>query len=136
MSVRWRLALTVFLTGLGTALGVIFTVALAFQRFEQESIWARGDAFLARVTAQHEDLLDQHQRYPEEFAAFLRNLLLYEPDSQLYLLGADGTVLFSTGKARLAPCFKVALLPVQQAARAAARGDRREAAYVMGEDPE
>ncbi len=136
MSVRWRLALTVFLTGLATAVGVIFTVALAFQRFEQESIWARGDAFLARVTAQHEDLLDQHQRYPEEFAAFLRNLLLYEPDSQLYLLGADGTVLFSTGKARLAPGFKVALLPVQQAARAAARGDRREAAYVMGDDPE
>ena len=98
MSVRWRLALTVFLTGLATAVGVIFTVALAFQRFEQESIWARGDAFLARVTAQNEDLLDQHQRNPEEFAAFLRYLLLYEPDSQLYLLGADGTVLVSTGK--------------------------------------
>ncbi len=136
MSVRWRLALTVFLTGLATAVGVIFTVALAFQRFEQESTWARGDAFLARVTAQHEDLLDQHQRNPEEFAAFLRNLLLYEPDSQLYLLAADGTVLVSTGKARLAPGFKVALLPVQQAASAAARGDRRAAAYVMGEDPE
>ena len=136
MSVRWRLALTVFLTGLATAVGVIFTVALAFQRFEQESIWARGDAFLARVTMQHEDLLDQHQRQPEEFAVFLRNLLLYEPDSQLYLLGADGTVLVSTGKAVLAPGFKVALAPVQQAAEAAARGDRRQAAYVMGEDPE
>ena len=136
MSVRWRLALTVFLTGLATAIGVIFTVALAFQRFEQESIWARGDAFLARVTAQHEDLLDQHQRNPEEFAVFLRNLLLYEPDSQLYLLGADGTVLFSTGKMLLAPGFKVSLPPVQQAAQAAARGDRRQAAYVMGEDPE
>ena len=136
MSVRWRLALTVFLTGLATAVGVMFTVALAFQRFEQESIWARGDAFLARVTAQHEDLLDQHQRNPEEFAVFLRYLLLYEPDSQLYLLGADGTVLVSTGKVVLAPGFKVALPPVQQAARAAARGDRREAAYVMGEDPE
>ena len=136
MSVRWRLALTVFLTGLATAVGVIFTVALAFQRFEQESIWARGDAFLARVTAQHEDLLDQHQRNPEEFAVFLRNLLLYEPDSQLYLLGADGTVLVSTGKVVLAPGFKVALAPVQQAAQAATSSDRREAAYVMGEDPE
>ncbi len=136
MSVRWRLALTVFLTGLATAIGVIFTVALAFQRFEQESIWARGDAFLARVTAQHEDLLDQHQRNPDEFAVFLRNLLLYEPDSQLYLLGADGTVLVSTGRVVLAPGFKVSLPPVQQAAQAAARGDRRQAAYVMGEDPE
>ena len=136
MSVRWRLALTVFLTGLATALGVIITVALAFQRFEHESIWQRGDAFLARVTAQHEDLLDQHERNPEEFAAFLRNLLLYEPDSQLYLLDGDGTVLVSTGRVRLAPAFKVALAPVQQAAQSAAIGDRRRAAYVMGDDPE
>ena len=136
MTVRFRLALTVFLTGLATALAVIVTVALAFQRFEHESIWQRGDAFLARVTMQHDDLLDQHQRQPEAFASFLRNLLLYEPDSQLYLLDADGTVLASTGQAKLAPGFKVALLPVQQAARAAAAGDRQEAAYVMGDDPE
>ncbi|MDP3613506.1 MAG: hypothetical protein Q8R98_16810, partial [Rubrivivax sp.] len=93
MTVRFRLALTVFLTGLATALAVIVTVALAFQRFEHESIWQRGDAFLARVTMLHDDLLDQHQRQPEAFASFLRNLLLYEPNSQLYLLAADGTVL-------------------------------------------
>jgi signal transduction histidine kinase len=136
MTVRLRLALTVFLTGLATALAVIVTVALAFQRFEHESIWQRGDAFLARVTAQHDDLLDQHQRNPDAFAAFLRNLLLYEPDSQLYLLAADGTVLVHTGQARLAPDFRVALAPVQQAARAAAAGDRSQAAYVMGDDPE
>ncbi len=136
MTVRLRLALTVFLTGLATALAVIVTVALALQRFEHESIWQRGDAFLARVTMQHEDLLDQRQRNPAEFTDFLRNLLLYEPDSQLYLLGADGTVLASTGQARLAPGFKVALAPVQQAALAAAAGRRREAAYVMGDDPE
>jgi signal transduction histidine kinase len=135
MTVRLRLALTVFLTGLATALAVIVTVALAFQRFEHESIWQRGDAFLARVTLQHDDLLDQHQRNPEAFATFLRNLLLYEPDSQLYLLAADGTVLAHTGQAQLAPDFRVALAPVQQAARAAAAGDR-QAAYVMGDDPE
>ncbi|MDP3225432.1 MAG: hypothetical protein Q8M96_20040, partial [Rubrivivax sp.] len=136
MTVRFRLALTVFLTGLATALAVIVTVALAFQRFEHESIWQRGDAFLARVTMLHDDLLDQHQRQPEAFASFLRNLLLYEPNSQLYLLDADGTVLASTGQAQLPPGFKVALAPVQQAARAAAAGDRQQAAYVMGDDPE
>jgi signal transduction histidine kinase len=136
MTVRLRLALTVFLTGLATALAVIVTVALAFQRFEHESIWQRGDSFLARVTQQHDDLLDQHQRNPEEFAAFLRNLLLYEPDSQLYLLAPDGTVLVSTGQARLAPDFRVTLAPVQEAARASASGQPRQAAYVMGDDPE
>jgi signal transduction histidine kinase len=136
MSVRLRLALTVFLTGLATALGVIVTVAIAFQRFEHESIWQRGDAFLARVTAQHDDLLDQHQRNPEEFAAFLRNLLLYEPDSQLYLLDAAGRVLAHTGRTQLPAGFGVALAPVREAAEAAARGYRHQAAYVMGEDPE
>jgi signal transduction histidine kinase len=136
MTVRFRLALTVFLTGLATALGVLAMVAIAFQRFERESTWQRGDAFLARVTMQHEDLLDQQQRQPDEFVAFLRSLLLFEPDSQLYLLDPGGRVLASTGQATLAPGFVVALAPVQQAAAAAAGGRREEAAYVMGEDPE
>ena len=136
MSVRWRLALTVFLTGLVTALACIVAVALAFQRFERQSTWQRGDAFLARVTMQHDDLLDQHQRNPEELAAFLRNLVLYEPDSQLYLLAADGTVLASTGRSQPRPGFKVTLAPVQQAAQAQSGGARTEAAYVMGDDPE
>ena len=135
MTVRFRLALTVFLTGLATALGVLATVAIAFQRFERENTWQRGDDFLARVTMQH-DLLDRQQNRPEEFVAFLRSLLLFEPDSQLYLLDAGGRVLASTGQARLGPGFVVALGPVQQAAAAAASGHRRQAAYVMGEDPE
>lgn len=136
MTVRLRLALTIFLTGLVTAVGVIATVAIAFQRFEHESTWQRADAFLARVTALHDDLLDQHQRNPQEFGAFLRNLVLYEPGSQLYLLDARGTVLASTGRMQLPPGFQVKLGPVQEAVAAAARGDRRRAAYVMGDDPE
>jgi signal transduction histidine kinase len=136
MTVRFRLALTVFLTGLATALGVIVTVAIAFQRFDSEGAWQRSDAFLSRVTAQHPDLLEQHQRNPEGLTAFLRNLLLYEPDSQLYLLGADGTVLASTGRVQLAPGFKVKLAPVQEAAALAASGNSRQATYVMGDDPE
>jgi signal transduction histidine kinase len=136
MTVRFRLALTVLLTGLATALGVIVTVIIAFDRFEHESVWQRGDMFLERVTALHEDLLEQHQRRPEEFGQFLRNLLLYEPDSQLYLLDAQGLVLASTGRALLPPGFKVALAPVLQAATASAEGNRRVAAYVMGDDPE
>ena len=136
MTVRLRLALTVFLTGLVTAVGVIATVAIAFQRFEHESTWQRADAFLGRVTALHDDLLDQHERQPQEFTAFLRTLVLYEPNTQLYLLDARGAVLASTGRMPLAPGFQVRLQPVQQAAEAAASGDRRRAAYVMGDDPE
>ena len=134
MTVRFRIALTIFLTGLVTALGVVVTVVLAFQRFEHESSYDRGNAFLGRVMAQHDDILDLHERNPDEFGPWLKSLLLFEPDTQLYLLAADGTVLASTGQARLRPGFKVALAPVQQAV-AAARGQRR-APYVMGDDPE
>jgi signal transduction histidine kinase len=136
MTVRLRLALTILITGLATALGVIVTVTVAFQRFEHQNTWQRADAFLGRVRAQHDDLLEQQQRHGDEFTAFLRSLLLYEPDSQLYLLGPDGTVRAHSGNAVLAPGFKVALAPVQQAAEAAARGDRTQGAYVMGDDPE
>ena len=135
MSIRLRLALTVFLTGLATAAGVIVAVALAFQRFEHEGTWQRGDAFLGRVVAQHPDLLDQQRSDAEAFGGFLRSLLLYEPNSQLYLLAADGTVLAHTGRAELPPGFKVALPPVRLAATAAGGADR-STAYVMGDDPE
>ena len=135
MSVRARLALTIVLTGLVTALGVIWAVAVAFQRFDHESTWQRGDAFLGRVLTQHADLLEQRERDPEGFVLFLRSLLLYDPASQLYLLAPDGRVLASTGRVPLATGFKVALPPVQQAAAAAARSDAR-GAYVLGDDPE
>lgn len=135
MSIRLRLALTVFLTGLATAVGVIVAVAVAFQRFEHEGTWQRGDAFLGRVVAQHADLLDQQRSDAEAFGGFLRSLLLYEPNSQLYLLAADGTVLVHTGRMQLPPGFKVALEPVRLAAKAAGGADR-SAAYVMGDDPE
>jgi signal transduction histidine kinase len=134
VTIRQRLAMTVFLTGLATALGVVVTVAVAFQRFEHESTWERANAFLGRVVATYDDLLDQHERDPQAFTAMLRNLLLFEPDTQLYLLAADGTVLASTGQARLAPGFKVKVAPVKEAVAVA--DDRRRAAYVMGDDPE
>ncbi len=135
MTVRFRLALTILLTGLATAIGVIVAVAVAFQRFEHESLWQRGDAFLGRVVALHDDLLDQQARSPVELAGLLRTLLVFEPDSQLYLLDAQGTVLASTGMP-LPTGFRVSLPPVRLAAAAAASGDGRRGAYVMGDDPE
>lgn len=138
MTVRLRLALTVLLTGLATAVGVLVTVALAFERLEREAAYTRADAFLGRVVALHEDLPAQQRRDPEGFAAFLRSLLLLEPDSQLYLLATDGTVLSSTGSKTLPPQFKVSIEPVRLAAAAAgaASAPLRGAAYVMGDDPE
>jgi signal transduction histidine kinase len=134
LTVRLRLALTIFVTGVCTALGVLVTVAIAFQRFEHESTYERANNFLGRVVEVHPDLLDLHTRDPEGFTGFLRNLLLFEPDTQLYLLDAQGTVLAASGRAQPTPGFKVRLEPVRQAVAIA--GDRRRAPYVMGDDPE
>jgi signal transduction histidine kinase len=130
MSVRLKLALTIFATGLATALLVIATVLYAFERFERETTYQRASSFLARVVEQYDDIVDLHERYPEEFKAWLANLVLFEPDSQLYLLDPQGRVLATTAKVALAPGFRVAMGPVMQAAGAG------RSAYVMGDDPE
>ena len=130
MSVRLKIALTIFLTGLLTAVGVVVTVLLAFQRFEHESTYYRADMFLQRVVTLHPDILAMQERFPQEFTGFLRNLVLFEPDTQLYLLASDGTVLASTGEVQLPPGFKVTLGPVMEAIGSTPMP------YVLGDDPE
>lgn len=134
MTVRFKIALTIVATGLITVAAVAACVLYAFMRFERETTFQRANAFLERVSATHDDLLDLQQRQPEEFRAWLRGLLLYEPDTQLYLLDADGTVRVSTGEAKLPPGFRVAIEPVRAAAAAAAGAP--SGGYVMGDDPE
>lgn len=130
MTVRLKLALTIFATGLVTALLVIAAVIWAFQRFEHETTYRRGTAFLAKVTANNDYLFETYLRQPDQFRAWLRNMVLFEPDTQLYLLDLDGKVLASSGSAKLAPGFRVALTPVLKAV------GQPDAAYVMGDDPE
>ena len=130
MSVRLKIALTIFLAGLLTAAGVVATVLFAFQRFDHESSYYRADAFLQRVVTLHPDMFALRERFPQEFTEFLRSLVLFEPDSQLYLLDSQGTVLASTGEVVLPKGFKVALGPVMEAI-----GDT-PMPYVLGDDPE
>ena len=130
MSVRFKIALTIFLTGLLTAVGVVATVLFAFQRFEHESTYYRASAFLDRVVTLHNDMFAMQERFPDEFNGFLRNLVLFEPDVQLYLLDSDGLVISSTGEVQLPKGFKVALGPVMEAA------GTTPMPYVLGDDPE
>ena len=134
MTVRFKIALTIVATGLITALLVIATVLVAFERFENETTFQRATAFLARVTATYDNLLDLHDRQPQEFNAWLRNLVLYEPDTQLYLLDAQGAVLSRTGDAELPAGYKVSLGPLQAAV--AGTTGQRNTPFVMGDDPE
>ena len=129
MSVRLKIALTILLAGLLTAIGVLVTVVLAFQRFEYESVYQRANAFLQRVAQQHPELLESHRNAPDQVAAFLRNLVLYEPGVRLYLLDAQGAVLAASGDVSLPPGYRVPMAPVRQAAGAS------PVTYVMGTDP-
>lgn len=130
MSVRFKIALTIFVTGALTALGVIATVLVAFQRFEHETTYYRANAFLQRVGTTYNGMLDMQQRHPEEFAVFLRSLLFFEPDSQLYLLRADGSVIASTSAVSLPAGYRVKMQPLMEAM------GPKPMPYVMGEDPE
>ena len=130
MTVRIKLALAVFATGLITALLVLITVVYAFQRFEHETAYRRGSAFLMRAAAANDSLFEMHERQPDALKAWLRNVVLFEPDTQLYLLDLDGTVLASSGMAKLKSGFRVAIEPVLKAV------GQPDAAYVMGDDPE
>ncbi|HKX44877.1 MAG TPA: HAMP domain-containing sensor histidine kinase [Burkholderiaceae bacterium] len=130
MTVRAKLGLTVFAAGLVTALLVLVTVVYAFQRFEHETAYRRGSAFLMRVAATYDNLFEMHERAPDELRTWLRNMVLFEPDTQLYLLDLQGVVLASSGSAKLAPGFRVAIEPVLKAI------GQPDAAYVMGDDPE
>jgi signal transduction histidine kinase len=130
MSVRFKIALTIFLTGVLTAIGVIGTVLFAFDRFERESSYYRAAGFLGRVVNEHVDMLGMQERFPDEFSSFLRNLVLFEPDTQLYLLGMDGAVIASSVDAALPLASKVNLDPVKQASGAVPMP------YVMGDDPQ
>jgi len=130
VSVRLKLALTIFATGLLTALLVIATVVYAFQRFENETAYRRGMGFLSRVVSMYDNIFDMHEKDAVAFQAWLRALVLFEPDTELYLLDASGGVLAKTGPTPLKPGTRVALAPVRESI------EQKDASYVMGDDPE
>ena len=79
----------------------------------------------------YDDIFDMHERSPEEFQRWLRNLVLFEPDTELYLLDANGTVLAKTGPAPLQ-----AGTSGRARRRCASRSSAATPSYVMGDDPE
>ena len=130
MTVRFKLALTIFATGLVTALLVIATIVYSLQRFENETAYRRGMGFLMRVVSMYDNIFDMHDRSPEEFQRWLRGLVLFEPDSELYLLDLERHGAGQDRAGTLKPSLHVALGPVRESI------ERADADYVMGDDPE
>ena len=130
MTVRFKIALTIFTTGLLTAIGVMAAVLFAFERFDHEATYYRASAFLDRVVARHTDMFAMRERFADDFNGFLSSLVLFEPDTQLYLLDAQGTVVATSSEMPFPKGFKVALGPVKEAA------GTTPMPYVLGDDPE
>ena len=70
------------------------------------------------------------QRRPDEFDGFLCSLVLFEPDAQLNILDAQGTVLACTNSMKPKTTLPVALPPVLEAV------SLPPMPCVMGDDPE
>lgn len=129
VTVRFKIAFTIFITGLLTAIGVMAAVLFAFERFDRETTYYRASAFLERVVTRHTDMFALRERFADDFNGFLANLVLFESDTQLYLLDAQGTVMATSADIDLPKGFKVALGPVMDAA------GPMPMPYVMGDDP-
>jgi signal transduction histidine kinase len=129
-TVRFKIALTIFLTGLLTSIGVVATVVYAFERFEHEATYYRATAFLERVVTRHPDIFALQERFEVDFNGFLGNLVLLEANTQLYLLDPRGAVVASSVDLALPPNFRVAMGPVMDAA------GPMPMPFVIGDDPE
>src|SRR4029079_17873231 len=71
-----------------------------------------------------------HEKDAAAFQAWLRGLVLFEPNTELYLLAAAGTVLAKTGPPPLKAGTRVARTPVRESI------EKSDASFVMGDDPE
>ena len=58
----------------------------------------KANSFVDRVLEMHPDLWAAYQASPESFGARLREFILYSPDTGLYLLDQEGTVLASASE--------------------------------------
>ena len=97
MTIRLKLALVVLVMGLFSAVAIIATVLAAFNSFEDEVALRRANVFLDRVLLNYDNLLDIYDSNPGDFDGMMQSLVLYQPDLQLYVLNAKGTVLSVAG---------------------------------------
>ena len=82
MTVRLKLALTIFATGAGD--GAARRRDRRLLRSSASSTRPRTGAamaFLGRVVSMYDNIFDMHEQDPEEFQRWLRSLVLFEPDT-------------------------------------------------------
>lgn len=99
------LAVRVLLLVAGSSMALAALLALiaflSYRGYWTEMSHARAEAFAERIIEANPDLWENYRRDPGGFGETLRQLVLFEPDTGLYLLDTEGRVLSSAGEGRI-----------------------------------
>ncbi len=130
-SLRFRVLALVAGFGLAMAMLLAAIMFSSVRSYYMELAYEKAVSFVERVLEMHPNLWQAYRADPEGFGARLRELVLYAPNTGLYLLDTDGAVLASASEAG-APSdgLQVDLDPIH---RARAQG---EDAAVVADDPD
>lgn len=130
-SLRFRVLALVAGFGFATAALLALIMFSSVRGYYADMVHEKTSAFVERVLEMHPNLWQDYERNPAGFGARLRELILYSPNTGLYLLAPDGRVLASAGENRAPGAdLRVDLEPVRAAI--AAHSD----APIVSRDPD
>ena len=127
----FKIALTIFITGVLTALGVVVTVLVAFERFEHESSYYRASALPRPRGAEARPTCSTcTSATPKSSPSSCATWCCSSPTRSCTCSMRRARCWPAAARRGCPPGFKVALAPVLQAA------SDEPMPYVMGDDPE
>ena len=130
-SLAVRVLLLVAGSSLVLAALLALTAFLSWRAYWSETSYGRASAFVERILDTNPDLWAAYRADPAHASDLLRQFVLFEPDTGLYLLDTDGRVLVSAGEGRLFwSAWRVDLTPVRRALAASPN------VPIRGDDPD
>lgn len=129
------LAARVLLLVAGSSLALAALLALiaflSYRSYWSDMTYGRATAFVERILDTNPDLWGEYEASPARFGDTLRQFVLFEPNTGLYLLDAEGRVLASAGEGRIFwSNWRANMAPVR---RALATAPGRP---IYGDDPD
>lgn len=104
---------------------------MSYSVYYTEVMANRAGNFAERILSVSPDFWEQYQRVPGQFSERMQSLILYEPNTGLYVIDLEGRVLASSGEGKI---FWGNYRVNMTALKAAARGSSGQA--VFGSDPD
>lgn len=130
-SLRFRVLALVAGFGVAIALLLASIMFSAVRAYYADVVYEKASSFAERVLEMHPDLWQGYERNPEEFGARLSELILYSPNTGLYLVDNEGRVLAAAGESRaVASGYRVDVAPVRLVQ------EQQSGAPIVAEDPD